>query len=111
VDLESQPVKVALPNGATIYVAATMLGGEQDVAFERLSFQAVSEAIEGISSSIVQALKKVKPSKASVELGLEIAVDEGALTALLVKAGGKANLKVTLEWGAQEEAAAAKVDT
>ncbi len=44
------------------------------------------------------ALARVKPTKASVELGLEIGVEAGQLTALLVKGTGKANLKITLQW-------------
>lgn len=92
------PVKLA--NGAQIRVAATMLGSEEDVAFKLLSFDDVTNTIEGIASSLNAALQKVKPKKASVEFGLEVAVESGALTTLLVKSSGAATLKITLEWGA-----------
>ncbi|MBL8247813.1 MAG: hypothetical protein JNK95_05535 [Candidatus Competibacter sp.] len=92
------PVKLA--NGAQIRVAATMLGSEEDVAFKLLSFDEVTNTIEGIASSLNAALQKVKPKKASVEFGLEVAVESGALTTLLVKSSGAATLKITLEWGA-----------
>ncbi|HRD48871.1 MAG TPA: hypothetical protein PL166_04610, partial [Candidatus Contendobacter sp.] len=59
------PVKLA--NGAQIRVAATMLGSEEDVAFKLLSFDEVTNTIEGIASSLNAALQKVKPKKASVE--------------------------------------------
>jgi hypothetical protein len=40
----------------------------------------------------------LKPHKASVEFGLEVALEAGQLTALLVKGSGTSNLKITLEW-------------
>lgn len=73
--------------------------GEQDVAFGGLSFNDVTDAIEGISTSLLQSLKKVRPRKATVEFGVEITAESGQLTALLVKGGGHATLKVILEWG------------
>ena len=36
-------VPVQLANGAKMHVEATMLGGEEDVAFQLLSFQDVTE--------------------------------------------------------------------
>ena len=32
-------------------------------------------------------------------LGIEVAVESGQLTALIVKGSGKANLEITMEWG------------
>ncbi|MDZ7622552.1 MAG: CU044_2847 family protein [Candidatus Competibacteraceae bacterium] len=92
-------IPVTLANGSKIRVAATMLGGEEDVAFKLLSFDEVTNTIEGIAGSLNAALQKVKPKKASVEFGLEVAVESGALTTLLVKGAGTATLKITLEWG------------
>jgi hypothetical protein len=94
---ELVPVKLA--NGTQIRVAATMLGGEEDVAFKLLSFEEVTNTIEGIADSLNAALQKVKPKKASVEFGLEVAVESGKLTSLLVNGSGTATLKITLEWG------------
>ena len=94
---ELVPVKLA--NGTQIRVAATMLGGEEDVAFKLLSFDEVTNTIEGIADSLNAALQKVKPKKASVEFGLEVAVESGKLTSLLVNGSGTATLKITLEWG------------
>lgn len=91
------PVKLA--NGSEIRVAATILGGEEDVAFKLLSFDEVTNTIEGIAGSLNAALQKVKPKKASVEFGLEVAVESGKLTSLLVNGSGTATLKITLEWG------------
>lgn len=91
-------VPVKLPNGATMYVEAAMLGGEEDVALKLLSFDEVTQTLEGIANAVNGAIQKAKPKKASVELGLELAVESGKLTTLLVKGSGKANLKIALEW-------------
>ncbi len=48
---------------------------------------------------MLRTLKRVKPSKAIVEFGIEIAASEGRLIAVVVKGDAKANLKITLEWG------------
>jgi hypothetical protein len=93
------PVKFA--KDVIVRVESTLLGGEERVAFEVASFKEVTDAIEAIAISVVEALRKIKPHKAAVEFGLEIAVESGQLTALLVKGSGKANLKITLEWSQQ----------
>lgn len=96
---ETEIIKAELGNGTIVYVMATVLGGDEEVAFTMPSFKQVTNAIEGIAESIVTTLRKVKPHKASVEFGLEVAFEAGELTALLVKGSGTSNLKITLEWG------------
>jgi len=91
-------VPVKLPNGVIMHVRAAVLGDEEDVALGLLPFDEVSKTIEGLADAINGAIRKAKPKKASVEFGLELAVESGKLTTLLVKGGGKANLKIALEW-------------
>ncbi len=93
-------IKAQLPNGTCIHIQTTILAGEEEVAFTLPSFKEVTDAIEGIAESIVTPLQKVRPQKACVEFGLEVALEAGQLTALLVKGTGTSNLKITLEWGA-----------
>jgi hypothetical protein len=95
---------VQLPNGAKIHIesSARTHTTEEDVAgfasIEGQAWQDVSSAIEGIAQWAVDTFKKVQPTKASIEFGLEIGAEPGKLTTLLVKGSGKANLKITLEW-------------
>jgi hypothetical protein len=92
-------IKAELSNGATLHIETVILGGEEQVADLGIpSFTAVTDAIEGIADSLVNTLKKVKPREATVEFGLEIGLESGKLTALLVKGTGTANLKITLQW-------------
>jgi len=99
VETRTEIIKAELANGGTLHIQATILGGEEEVAFMLPSFEGVTHAIEGIAQSVVSTLEKVKPQKASVEFGLEVALESGQLTALLVKGSGTSNLKITLEWG------------
>lgn len=61
----------------------------------------MTEAIEEITDQLNATLSKVKPRKATIEFGLEVAVEAGGLTALIVKGSGTANVKITLEWGGE----------
>jgi hypothetical protein len=98
-ETRTEIIKAELANGTILHIQATALGGEEEVAFTLPSFREVTNAIEGIAESVVMTLQKVKPKKGSVEFGLEIALESGQLTALLVKGSGTSNLKITLEWG------------
>lgn len=92
-------VEAKLEGGPIIRVQATSLGGPERVGIELPSFKEVTDAVEGIARSVLVSLEKVKPRKATVEFGLEIGVESGKLTAIIVKGSGTANLKITMEWG------------
>ena len=89
------PVKVN--DDITVMVEAKDLGGEQDVS--TLSFQEVTNTIEAVTQAIATSINKVNPDKAIVEIGFDITVKSGKLTTLIVQGSGKANLKLTLQWG------------
>jgi hypothetical protein len=61
-------------------------------------FQPVADAIEGVVQMIATPIQKVRPKKATVKFGMELAIESGQLTAVIVKGSGKANLEITLEW-------------
>lgn len=95
-------VRTALPNGAVLHVQANVWGeSAEHISFILPSvpdFKNVTDTIEGLAESLTATLQKVKPHKATVEFGLDVGVEAGQLTALLVKGTGAAHLKVTLEW-------------
>ena len=94
---------VTLPNGALAYFEVRDLPGADgyaDVASLPLSFDGVVGAIEGVAGALGDAMRRLGPNKASVELGVELSAKEGKLLAVFVQGEGKANLKITLEWGA-----------
>ncbi|MCL2931747.1 MAG: hypothetical protein MGG11_05530 [Trichodesmium sp. MAG_R03] len=91
-------VTVKLPNGKKVKVEATLLRGEEEVASKILSFKDVSDVIEGVAEALTTSLQRIQPNKATIKLALELAVESGELTTLIVKGSSKANLEIVLEW-------------
>jgi hypothetical protein len=97
--LATQTVKVRLPNDVEAYLEVTPLGGEERISTKVPDFSQVIGAIQGVAEAVKSAVARVAPDKFSVELGVDVGLESGQLTALIVKGTGKANLKVTLVWG------------
>lgn len=96
-----QIVEMQLANGAVALARATVVEGTTATkvsALEDFKFDDVVGTLEGVADSIKSALRKSAPTKVSVELGLELAVKSGKLSALLVDGQGKGSIAITLEW-------------
>jgi hypothetical protein len=89
-----------MEDGTIVKFEATQLDKEVDVADfkEIISFNEVTTIVESLASSVMNSLKKIAPDKSSIEFGVELAMESGKLTALVVKGSATANLKITLEW-------------
>jgi hypothetical protein len=85
-------------HGKKVKVEATLLRGEEEVASKILSFKDVSDVIEGVAEALTTSLQRIQPNKATIKLALELAVESGELTTLIVKGSSKANLEIVLEW-------------
>ena len=90
-----------LSDGTIVKVEVTPIG-EQPVSADTRVFQQATEIIKSIAEDVAGTLEgikeRVKPDKYSVKLGLQIGVEAGQLTALIVKGTGTANLEITMEW-------------
>ena len=102
-------IPVLLPNGARLHVIATLLpslrhaerSGESEISGvlgKIASLSEIRDAIEGVTQLVTESLANAKPKSASVEFGIEVGLESGQITALLVKGDTKANLKITLNW-------------
>lgn len=99
-DNKTRIIKATLADGTELNVEAVSIGGDQDIAAVGMpSFEGVTHAIEQVSQSVIDALKNVRPRKATIAFGMEVAIESGKLTAFLVKGSGTASLNITLEWG------------
>jgi Trypsin-co-occurring domain 1 len=100
-ELPTKPIPVELSDGTVVRIEATLIG-EQRVAFQSRSFKEITTVVKAIAKELAGTLQEVRqeasPDKVSVKLGLEVAVESGQLTALIVKGAGKANLEITMEW-------------
>jgi len=93
----TESIPVTLADGTVIKVEVSQTGRE-DVVDAAHPFSDVTNALGGIVAAIAEPIHRAKPSKATVKFGMEVVVESGKLTALLVKGSGKANLEITLEW-------------
>jgi hypothetical protein len=72
---------------------------EEDVGVRNLlRFDGVEQSISTIAQRVTAALQSARPDRATVEFGIDVAVESGQLTGLLAKGAGTATLKVTLSW-------------
>ncbi|NJP09212.1 MAG: hypothetical protein HC866_06750 [Leptolyngbyaceae cyanobacterium RU_5_1] len=94
-------IPVELADGTIVRIEATPIG-EQRVAFQSRPFSEVTTVVKAIAGELAGTLQAIKreaaPDKISVKVGLEVAVESGQLTALIVKGAGKANLEIAMEW-------------
>ena len=97
-------VPVELDDGTRIKVRATALGGEEDVAAlaQVFPFAQIATTIENIAKTLNATVAKINPDRASIEFGVELAIESGQLSALIVQGSTNGNLKITLEWKKQE---------
>ena len=91
-----------LSDGKIVKVEVTPIG-EQPVSADTRVLQQATKIIKSIAEDVAGTLKDikeaVKPDKFTVKLGLQIGIEAGQLTALIVKGTGTANLEITMEWG------------
>jgi len=83
-----QVVTAELADGTVVRLEARTVGSTQeDVSAlgKALKFDGVVKAVESISTAMTEALARVKPDRATVEFGVDVALESGGLTALLVK--------------------------
>ena len=106
------PVRARLSDGTEIRVEATNLGGPQKTGvLDVIDFSEVTSTLTSIASDVMAQVAKVKPQKATVELGVEVGWEAGKLVALLAQGSGKANIKLTLEWGGGTADASKRLST
>lgn len=102
----TQIIPVILSDGTVVKVEVTP-HGEQRVAFQNRPFREITTIVRSLTGDLAEALstlkREVAPQKVNVKLGLEIGMEAGELTALIVKGSGKANLELSMEWEIQPE--------
>ena len=99
---QGEIIPLTLSDGSVIQAEVTKIG-EQPISSETRHFQQATEIIKSVANDISNTLKEIKedikPDKFTVSLGLQLVVESGNLTSLIVKGTGNANLQITMEWG------------
>lgn len=98
----NEALPVIIDDDTTIYVEANMLGGEENVSVKSFVFDQVADAVTAVSKRFSSLFESVEADKATVEFGVEVAVESGKLTALFVNGKGTATFNVALEWNSKD---------
>ncbi|WP_194813913.1 CU044_2847 family protein [Nocardia sp. XZ_19_385] len=69
---------------------------------EGLRLENLSATVRSVAGTVKDGLVGMKADRVSVEFGLELAFDTGAVVAVLAKGGVKAAVKVKLEWDSED---------
>lgn len=100
-DVKTDWQRVLLPGDkqSDLYIEVAVRGGRETVGLlDFIPIDHVCALLADVANAVGNALAKASPSKATVELGVEFGMQEGKLVALIARGGGKANLKIGLEW-------------
>ncbi|HET9766418.1 MAG TPA: CU044_2847 family protein [Thermoanaerobaculia bacterium] len=102
----SEVIAIRLDDGSVIH-ADVDVRGEENVAFTSASFdfESVAATIRGVAGSVRRAIEPLLPDKTSVEFGLELAIENGGLAAIVAKGSAKANFTISLEWSRPQASA------
>jgi len=100
--MESEFIQIRLSDGSICHVEIDrqFISGREKVSTNEkiFDFELVKNQIQKISEEFREIFSKVKPTKTTLEFGIELSVEAGQLTSIIVKGSGKSNLKITLEW-------------
>lgn len=98
--MERNVIKVNLSDDVSCLFEIEESFSREDVnAIEdTFDFSIVTNQVKKISQQLTDTFKKLGNSKTTVEFGVELSVESGKITSMIVKGSGKANLKITLEW-------------
>ncbi len=94
-------VPISLPNGsiALIELADSGTPGRQiSTGGKTYDFSSIGPSLEGVSQVVINAIKAVAPTRATIELSVDFELREGGLVAAFVRAATKGTVKVALEW-------------
>jgi hypothetical protein len=94
-----QKIQTTGDSAAHLYLEVLDRGGREEVGlFDGIPFEQITDLLGEVALHLGNTLRRARPSKASIELGLEYGLKNGQLVALIARGSGKANLKIAMEW-------------
>ena len=93
----TERISLELEDGRVVQVEVEDTG-RSDVSIDRRTFREAMENLEGVIEALTSTVNKVRPTKASVKFGIDIGVEAGQLTAVILKGSSRANIEITMEW-------------
>lgn len=96
-------VPLQLDDGSILYADAWLADPEQKVAGRVFDLASVTAAIRAAATELSRALKSIAPDEIELEVGVELAIKDGALIAVLVRGSATTTLKVRLKWNPAQD--------
>jgi hypothetical protein len=97
-----QKIETTGESAGHLYLEVLDRGGREEVGLlDGIPFQQITDLLGEVALHLGATLRRARPSKASIELGLEFGLENGQLVALIARGSGKANLKIAMEWEQQ----------
>jgi len=94
-----QKIEITGDSEAHLYMEVLDRGGREQVGLlDAIPFQQITDLLGEVALHLGNTLRQARPSKASIELGLEFGLENGQLVALIARGTGKANLKIAMVW-------------
>ena len=94
-----QKIETTGDSASNLYLEVLDRGGREEVGlFDGIPFEQITDLLGEVALHLGNTLRQARPSKASIELGLEFGLENGQLVALIARGTGKANLKIAMVW-------------
>lgn len=91
--------ELTLQDGTTVFFEVNSNGGREEVGIlDAMPFSEVTTAISGLGKSVAESVRAIGPDKFQIEIGMEFAIKNGHLVAIVARGSAKANFKLTMEW-------------
>jgi hypothetical protein len=91
-------VPVELSDGWAILAEVRPGDREEEVAWHGLKLGELTSSVKGVVRDLMLPLSETKCDRITLEFGLDLALEEGKLTSLLVSGSASASVKVAIEW-------------
>lgn len=95
-------VQIKMSDDSLIYIEVTKIGDQPVSSNKDVKLKDVTDQIAKIGKDLAQSIKSIsedlKPDEVGLEVGLDVAVESGRLTSVLVKGTSKANFKISMKW-------------
>lgn len=98
-----QYISVELSDGSVIQVQCIVTGEQPKSNLVSQKLKPVLDKISTLASDLKDAVKGASPDKLTLEMGVDIGVKDGGLTAMILRGNADINLKITLEWNRENQ--------
>lgn len=93
-------IKAELSNGASCLFEIDRIDGRESVSAlnKVFNFSQVTDQLKEISQQLSKSFTNLGNSKTILEFGVQVDVESGNLTSMIVRGSANANIKIILEW-------------